>query len=145
MTDVYPTVPTTAGSKRTDYPAGFVVPQYFGDDVARWNLGQIYGNKPLPPERYDRPPTEPFFVIDLDAHDDISRACGHPPTVCLVGCAFLAQRKIYIAHEIVLRQCGATRNLVLRHEIGHLNGWPGIHEEARFSPLSKAGETDVRP
>jgi hypothetical protein len=39
--------------------------------------------------------------------------------------------RIVIGDEPTLRAWGRTRNLILRHEIGHCNGWGHDHAGAR--------------
>jgi len=40
---------------------------------------------------------------------------------------------------------GVTRNIVLRHEIGHCEGWPADHSNPKAAPLQLAADEGVAP
>jgi hypothetical protein len=96
----------------------------------------------LPPPEYDHPYTEgPVWIrvvySQADVRDkcekarllDVALACGSSrylqsdPSVkaCLIT----------MASKDVIEAAGYTYEVVLRHEIGHCNGWPGDHPNAR--------------
>ena len=53
-------------------------------------------------------------------------------TVLFIAPALLgAQCVVYLRDNAEIRRQGWTRQIVLRHEIGHCNGWPGDHRGMR--------------
>src|SRR5262245_37432859 len=86
----------------------------------------------LPPAEYDH-----FYDGDLTIKivpDLISlrAACGTDKETML-ACAMRNAKGcvIYMVEDRVMRERGWNTGLLLRHEIGHCNGWPGDHPGQR--------------
>jgi hypothetical protein len=77
---------------------------------------QMMGGILMPPERFDHYPTEPFRLTEVDART-IRAFC--PKAHMSLGCAFMNTRRILIRNDL----SPGARDLVLRHEYAHLNGW----------------------
>jgi hypothetical protein len=96
----------------------------------------------LPPLEYDHPYSGKLTIIRLATGDEMRFACllgtrafkfGLPP----MGCSQRLWRSarscdVHIVADNVLATVGLTYELMLRHEIGHCNGWPGDHPGMRF-------------
>jgi hypothetical protein len=94
----------------------------------------------LPPVEYDHPYTEgKLWVIVVDSQADVrdkcestrlldvAIACSHQKSdPSIKGC------RIVIANKEIIEAAGYTYEAVMRHEIGHCNGWPGDHPNARL-------------
>jgi len=134
------TRPPKPNGKETLYRDG----QYpFGlgdkDFAALERLQQIGSPFLLPPIQYDRPYDRALLVIEVDLKalvtiaDQISCTvacvyCGESATnVCAegIGCTI-----IHAPEDDIVRQ-GMTLAIVMRHEIGHCNGWPADHRGGR--------------
>ena len=61
-----------------------------------------------------------------------------PPVDLLLACSFRYAKNcvIYLVEDNVMRKRGWTTGLLLRHETGHCNGWPGNHPGERALPWS---------
>jgi hypothetical protein len=86
----------------------------------------------VPPARFDRAFAGKLTVQEVSA-GQVERMCAAAGPRNS-GCAFWDlggaggdRCTIVIAPEAELRAKGATRAGVLRHEIGHCNGWPAHH------------------
>jgi hypothetical protein len=91
--------------------------------------------KELPPIEFDHMPDRPVTTTDIRTEADLRVRCGWPPAPAggiLVGCAdilpFTSPCRIYLGPT---GGTGVTRNIVLRHEIGHCNGWGKDHAGIR--------------
>jgi hypothetical protein len=94
-----------------------------------WGIGAL-ADGGLPPLRYDRP-YEGHLTIETVANWAALPASCRGLSVRLVACAIRGESvrngdycRIYILEH-------ARSDLVLRHEIGHCNGWPGHHPDER--------------
>jgi hypothetical protein len=93
----------------------------------------------LPPLEYDHPyDGELKFITDLD-QDTIKRMCGPKTSVaCILGggklsYAYAAKECwIALARQEEIDRLGLNREMVIRHEIGHCNGWPLDHPTPRW-------------
>jgi hypothetical protein len=89
-----------------------------------------------PPKKYDHPYTAgPVEVIVAENNTDLRARCGHVPRNAL-ACAMppTADTKtctIIITQEDGIQAEGYAPADVLRHEMGHCNGWPADHPGAR--------------
>jgi hypothetical protein len=85
--------------------------------------------KELPPAEYDHAPDKAVIIEDIKTEAELRVRCNWPKEGGgnLVGCTD--------GHHIYLGPLpgwsGLTRNIVLRHEIGHVNGWPKDHAGMR--------------
>lgn len=91
----------------------------------------------LPPPEFDRPYTGRLTVDTVPTQRALAELCPHAAarTPNLIGCTMRASdggscRVILVADSVIIA-LGATRAKILRHEIGHCNGWPGHHPGGR--------------
>jgi hypothetical protein len=70
-----------------------------------------------PPARYDFEPQN-YVVLRLSTAE-VEKLCGVPT----VGCAYPPMRTIVVDDSL----SGDLLQRVLRHERGHINGWPADH------------------
>jgi hypothetical protein len=90
----------------------------------------------LPPLAFDHPYSGKQQVIRAGA-ELMAHLCPRPDpgkrmTGCAVRVASGAECLIVIANDEILRSVGIyDAKVILRHEIGHCNGWPGDHPGAR--------------
>jgi hypothetical protein len=117
------------------------------------------GSVPLPPARFDHPPTHRVTVmhVPFGLIDNACRARGILAPTAFIG----ANRTVALLDEVAgagfeIQACswtsgddrfvilpqvgtgGVTKDFeacALRHEIGHLNGWPASHPDAHFGSL----------
>lgn len=78
----------------------------------------------LPPIEYDHPYHGELVVNYVMSPDEMNRRC-YGTSLQIVGCAFLGD-----GHCTILILDGVVpkvRDILLRHEIGHCNGWPRDH------------------
>jgi hypothetical protein len=105
------------------------------DDADKRALS-LYSYDQMPPEKYDFPYDDPLFIQGGYDRDELNQVCpgtGEDPFI--VGCADPKYRYtegrtgclIRLAREDLIIGAGATLNLVIRHEIGHCNGWRHRH------------------
>lgn len=89
----------------------------------------------LPPVEYDRNYEGDLTIKMVESVEELRDACGltdpqilgcsiRTPTACL----------IILVPDYVMRKRSWTSGLILRHEIGHCNGWPGDHNGQRSVP-----------
>ena len=96
----------------------------------------------LPPAEYDHPYTAgQFWVTVVDSQADVRDKCE---STRLLDVALACARQTYlksdpsvkvcwivIANADVINSAGYVYDVVLRHEIGHCNGWPADHPNAQ--------------
>jgi hypothetical protein len=94
----------------------------------------------LPPLEYDHPFTSgDLYVVDVEGDPEKMKewckilpppAMGKVRLGCTIGyplhCTIIHMGTDYISKQ------GYTLNIVMRHEIGHCNGWVDSHEKARL-------------
>jgi hypothetical protein len=103
------------------------------DDVqALLNRG---GLPHLPPAEYDHPYQGKLEVV-TGTQEQTRNVCGHPNEIFIGGCAVPNANgpntcTIFRVRDEELKLMNWTANLVMRHEIGHCNGWPEDHRGAR--------------
>jgi hypothetical protein len=89
----------------------------------------------LPPEEFDHPYEGKLHVIRVYSQDDVRRLCPRTTfnesyaLACMT--LFTNHCRITIAADDVIQAAGFEPDLVMRHEIGHCNGWPPDHKGAR--------------
>jgi hypothetical protein len=117
--------------ERYDFPNGIKVTFEPEDMWAYANLGF----PEIPPVQYDHAYAGRTTVYYADK--EIWETCNIPrtkfPGSGLVGCARLngSECTIIIAPESIFKKWGLTYRLIVRHEIGHCNGWAQDHAGAR--------------
>ena len=99
----------------------------------------------LPPKEFDHPYRHKLIVRTVNSEAAMQTSCSDgssqsPFETTLkrwrLGCARAFDYSIpptcivHLRDEETLRQYNRTRELVLRHEIGHCNGWSNSHEGA---------------
>ena len=117
------------------------------------------GSVPLPPARFDHPPSHRVTVmhVPFGLIDNACRARGILAPTAFIG----ANRTVALLDEVAgagfeIQACSWTSGddrfvilpqvgtggvskdfeaCALRHEIGHLNGWPASHPDAHFGSL----------
>jgi hypothetical protein len=100
----------------------------------------------LPPAEYDHPYTGRSLEIQRTTPAEIVIQC--PATarssVGALACAFPLTDSctVVMVDDDLLRKAGFTPELVLRHELGHCNGWSGDHEGARPWQMPPAADWD---
>ena len=88
----------------------------------------------LPPKEFDRPYSGDLTVVTAHSQDELKEFCGsaYKPGLTL-GCARPGHTscRIIMAPEQIIIAGGWTKALMLRHEIGHCNGWGADHAGQR--------------
>lgn len=91
----------------------------------------------MPPAEFAGQPRQPVAVHYV-SHDTIEDKCGHSLEVSLnrlegkqvtiLGCSILDKKpiQIYVLNDLDKD----ARQKVLKHEYGHVNGWPWNHPKA---------------
>ena len=87
----------------------------------------------LPPDEYDYPYPGSLRIIEISTREEMERHCPPPPGLFRIACARRDGNSCTIFHppEDVIKRGNLTLNIVMRHEIGHCNGWPQDHRGAR--------------
>ena len=90
----------------------------------------------LPPAEYDKPFTGSLIIRRLEAEEDIERVCkGSSKVACAARVADGSACHLFIANDNVLRSHHVPWAFVLRHELGHCNGWTIKHETNRKAEI----------
>jgi hypothetical protein len=89
----------------------------------------------LPPERYDHP-YKGHLTIQRATDEEMVRTCPAPLTLPKrIACAFPIPAAnsclIVLAPRATITAAGYSEEIIIRHEIGHCNGWPADHNGAR--------------
>jgi len=87
----------------------------------------------VPPAQYDRTFNGPLLITVVSTSDELKQRCFNFNTPGMLGCAQLYAGKceIFLLPDELIRERGWTTGLMIRHEIGHCNGWPGDHPGLR--------------
>ena len=90
----------------------------------------------IPPAEFDRPYKGKLTIIREPDLEKLRKQCSptaSPLVGASIGCAHHDDTSctVYLASDDAIRARGFTSAIVLRHEIGHCNGWPGGHPRAR--------------
>src|SRR5262245_22654434 len=115
----------------TAYKAGQLPLPFTPADMWAYTVLQDH---PLPPLEYDHPYQGPVVVYRAADQEDMRQKCNRtdlPPFIPIFGCSWAANDKhpclIVVGDDATITKWGWTRNIVLRHEVGHCNGWPQDH------------------
>jgi hypothetical protein len=89
----------------------------------------------LPPERYDHP-YKGHLTLQRATDEEMIKTCPAPLTLPKrIACAFPIPAAnsclIVLAPRTTIAAAGYSEEIVIRHEIGHCNGWPADHNGAR--------------
>ena len=91
----------------------------------------------LPPQEFDYDPPYTTNITRYTGMDDLVKSCGRPVGTRILGCGgnrFVDGHLVCQIHIIIdesLHRYGMTYAKVLRHEMGHCNGWRGDHSGVR--------------
>jgi hypothetical protein len=95
------------------------------------------GLRLVPPPQYDHPYSGPgkLRIIYASSQDEVRQLCPLAvfPKAGAYGCAHSNIPEgclVVIAPAADIKAVGLTTSLVIRHETGHCNGWPGDHHGA---------------
>lgn len=74
----------------------------------------------LPPLEYDVAPAKPYAVWEL-SRPDLTIVCGYEdrPDMHVWGCADIYTNEVFILESLDQ----PVRDIIIRHELAHLNGW----------------------
>jgi len=123
---VKPAVPQAAAStdKSQFFPDGIALTMEPADLSA---IATTMPRNQLPPAQFDHAVSGPVEIVDVATEDRLRALCGWPASKgeTLVGCAAVLPTlcRIYVGPPAG----GVTRNLIIRHEMGHCSGWPKDH------------------
>ena len=89
----------------------------------------------LPPKQFDHPYAGKLKVVTVLQREEMRAFCGEAFRPWTLGCARRDETNnschIVIANDNIIREQKWTPELIMRHEIGHCNGWPGNHPGQR--------------
>ena len=87
----------------------------------------------VPPPEYDRPYRGHLTVERIATHAALLAACRRWAGSNIIGCAYRSgdSCRVVIVTDNLLKAANSTRARIMRHELGHCNGWPGDHPGAR--------------
>ena len=87
----------------------------------------------LPPVEYDHFYEGDLTIKMVSTIEELHALCKIDGAL---ACAFRNEKScvIVMVHDEVMRRRNWTTGLLLRHEIGHCNGWPGDHSGQRRLP-----------
>lgn len=85
----------------------------------------------IPPPEYDYP-YKGKLVVQTVTLEQLREQCS-VATAMSLGCAFPSANscRIILIDEYYIAARGWTKELMMRHELAHCNGWPGDHPGAR--------------
>jgi hypothetical protein len=92
----------------------------------------LFGSQSIPPPEFDKPYEGRLIQQIVDTDEELARYCGPiVPGYNRYGCAYVLPKwnlcVIYMLPGDILHARGVSLSEVLRHELGHCNGWK--HEE----------------
>jgi hypothetical protein len=108
----------------------------------------------LPPPEYDHPYSGKLTIIEAN-WETIQQVCGPiyanaPPGALLTGCAHVYPDHclVYIGEPRTMQTAALlyhtnekdAHDRILRHEIGHCNGWPLYHPNPHYDEWPNAPE-----
>lgn len=92
------------------------------------------GERTLPPPEYDHHYEGHLILKLVDSHLELLTLCEkqrQPNTLACARRAVDGERCwVFMLSDEQIRKRGYTTEILLRHEIGHCNGWPGDHPNA---------------
>src|SRR5262245_23033325 len=83
----------------------------------------------LPPAQYDRAYQGKLIVLEGGDQEQMARRCPATSIGWRLACTSVRTDEcaITLAREQDIIKAGWTRNIVMKHELGHCNGWPKDH------------------
>lgn len=92
------------------------------------------GERTLPPPEYDHHYEGHLILKLVDSYSELLRLCGKERQPATLACARRTNDGercfVHILTDDLIRRRGYTPEILMRHEIGHCNGWPGDHPNA---------------
>jgi hypothetical protein len=79
------------------------------------------------------PPAQKLYITNAKSTDEVRKLCKKPDDRYALACAYAYDVScwIVIAPTKDIEAQGLTRDIAMRHELGHCNGWSGEHNNAR--------------
>jgi hypothetical protein len=88
----------------------------------------------VPPAQYDHPYHGQVIIQLVRSEEELEQLC-HNNVRPSIACALEPWRPdtclIYMVTHDIREKYGWSVAIILRHEIGHCNGWPGDHRNSR--------------
>lgn len=92
------------------------------------------GERTLPPPEYDHHYEGHLILKVVNDHLELLILCGQEKKPATLACARRAvdgeRCWVFMLSDELIKQRGYTPEILMRHEIGHCNGWPGDHPNA---------------
>jgi len=109
--------------------------------------GKIHWMTTLPPAQYDVPYTGELTIWTVQSRNDILQYCSKEKILEVQAnwagnaCTHVYQNKkwgchIYMLNDKAVKAEGRNPTIILRHELGHCNGWGGDHAGGLRVPLT---------
>jgi hypothetical protein len=105
--------------------------------VALLLTGAAHADATIPPVEYDNPYRGTWIVVRLPTIEAVKSACNKNRDVLACGGLVGNVCLIHMVSDKVLQSRELTYAMVLRHEIGHCNGWGADHAGARTVKVIK--------
>jgi hypothetical protein len=88
----------------------------------------------IPPPEYDFPFKGKLTIERTSYQHVVRQNCSYSPFPYLLGCARLRGEECYILmmDDAFLNKMNYPPEIVLRHEMGHCNGWPAHRPGGRL-------------
>jgi hypothetical protein len=86
-----------------------------------------------PPPRYDHAPRVPYHITYLP-QGKLQKVCAREvrrASDMVLGCTLTELGLVYVAQGL----SPEVRDLIVRHELAHINGWPHRHGAATVASL----------
>jgi hypothetical protein len=89
----------------------------------------------LPPKKYDYPYKGKLTIEEVTQEQLVAQCMA--ANMFSLGCAFPRgdNCRIILRDEKTIEAGGWTKELLIRHETAHCNGWPGDHPGKRMYPM----------
>jgi hypothetical protein len=103
----------------------------------------------IPPAQYDKPYTGRLTVDTVPTQRALAEVCpaAAARTANMIGCAIRTHDgshcRVTLVEDSVIIALGSTRARIMRHELGHCNGWPADHPAGQPTPEPKSVKTTV--
>jgi len=122
-----PPPPPTWERPRYERPAPMTAVQHLPMEPADlWALANLRFAE-LPPVEFDHIPKQRVTITDIATEEQLLEVCRWPKNSgkTLVGCADHKDPNVCHIYRSgsIPSWAGLTRNIVIRHEMGHCNGW----------------------
>lgn len=87
----------------------------------------------LPPVAYDYPFKGNLITVKKQSKEEVNKLCNTPMAMGLGCMKFVSPEHcvIVVVSDEIAEAAGYTPEVVVRHEVGHCNGWPKDHPGTR--------------